>query len=269
MNMIKGFFNFLIGVYQERNIILNLAVNDFKARFKNSLLGVIWGFLLPLVTIMVLWYVFEIGLKSGTVQDVPFMLYYVPAYIAWNFFTEAFSGCCNSLIEYSYMVKKMKFRVSVLPLVKIVSAGFVHVFFIGVVTVIYLLYGYRPSIYLIQIVYYLFALCVLLTGLGWLSSSMAVFAKDTSNIVAVILQIGFWATPIIWSTDIMSPSVIRILKLNPMYYICNGYRECFLYHKWFWETPHLTVYFWCLTLGIFLVGANLFKRLRTQFADVI
>ena len=99
MNMIKGFFGFLVGIYKERKIILNLAINDFKSKFTNSLLGMIWGFLLPLLTIFVLWYVFEIGLKSGTVKDVPFMLYYIPAYIAWNFFTEAFSGCCNCLIE--------------------------------------------------------------------------------------------------------------------------------------------------------------------------
>ena len=269
MDMIKGFFGFLVGIYKERKIILNLAINDFKSKFTNSLLGMIWGFLLPLLTIFVLWYVFEIGLKSGTVKDVPFMLYYIPAYIAWNFFTEAFSGCCNCLIEYSYMVKKMRFRVSVIPIVKIISSGFVHVFFIGVVVIIYLIYGYRPSIYNIQVLYYLFALCVLLIGFGWLSSAMAVFAKDTSNIVAVILQVGFWATPIIWSTDIMSESVIRILELNPMYYICNGYRDCFLYHKWFWENPGLTIYFWSFTLVIFVIGANLFKRLRAQFADVI
>lgn len=267
--MIKGFLNFLRGIYEERKVILNLAINDFKAKFANSLLGVIWGFLLPLITILVLWYVFEIGLKSGNVKDVPFMLYYVPAYIAWNFFTEAFSGCCNCLIEYSYMVKKMKFRVSVLPIVKILSVGFVHVFFIAIVVIIFLIYGYRPSIYNIQVLYYLFGMCILLVGLGWLSSAMAVFAKDISNIVAVILQIGFWATPIIWSTDMMSDSVIKILKLNPMYYICNGYRESFLYQKWFWETPHLTIYFWCVTLLIFIIGANLFKRLRAQFADVI
>ena len=89
------------------------------------------------------------------------------------------------------MVKKMKFRVSVIPIVKIISSGFVHVFFIGVIVIIYLVYGHHPSIYNIQVLYYLFALCVLLIGFGWLSSAMAVFAKDTSNIVAVILQVGF------------------------------------------------------------------------------
>lgn len=267
--MIKGFLNFIKGIIEERKIIFSLAINDFKAKFTNSLLGVVWGFLLPLLIIMVLWYVFEIGLKSGGVDNVPFMLFYVPAYISWNFFSDAFSTSCTCLIEYSYMVKKMKFRVSVLPIVKIISASFVHIFFIAVVIVIYLIYGHKPSIYNLQIIYYFVSMCVFLIGLGWLTSAMTVFSKDTANVVAVILQIGFWATPIIWSPSIMSETAMRTLKLNPMYYICNGYRESFLEHKWFWENPQLTLYFWGITLVLFVVGANLFKRLRTQFADVI
>lgn len=246
-----------------------LSRNDFKVKYANSLLGAIWAFMIPLVTIAVLWYVFELGLRSAPIDNTPFMLFYIPAFIAWNFFSEAFSSSCGCLREYSYVVKKMKFQVELLPIIKILSALYIHLFFICFVFAVFFVYGRKPDVYNFQVLYYLVCLLVLLVGLSFLFSSLAAFSGDVSNFISVILQVGFWATPIIWSADSMPPKVQAFLKLNPLFYICNGYRESFVYKKWFWESPKQTIYFWTVAFLVLLLGIYSFRRLRPQFSDVL
>lgn len=246
-----------------------LSKNDFKAKYANSLLGAIWAFAIPLVIILVLWYVFEIGLRAAPVDGLPFMLFYIPAFISWNFFSDAFSSSCGCLREYSYVVKKMKFHVEILPVIKLISSFYVHAFFVAFTFIIFGLYGKKPAVYWMQILYYLLCLWVLLLGLAFLFSALAAFSEDIAHIVSVILQIGFWATPIIWSPDAMPQKVQLVLKLNPLFYICNGYRESLVYQKGFWESPLLTAYFWIFTIIILFFGIYVFKKLKPQFSDIL
>ena len=138
-----------------------------------------------------------------------------------------------------------------------------------VIIVINLVYGIYPSIYYLQVFYYLFCTVVLLMGLAWLFSALGCIIPDILNAVNVVLQLGFWATPIIWDPSNMSVIIQRILKLNPLFYICQGYRDTFIYGVWFWEHKSLTIYFWVVTLVMLGLGIYTFKKLQPRFADVI
>lgn len=266
---LKGFFTFLSDVFHDRTILWRLALNDLKAKFASSFLGIIWAFIQPLVTILVFWFVFEVGFRNPPVSNVPFIVWFVPAYLSWSFFSEALISGTNCLMEYSYLVKKVNFRVSVIPVVKIMSSAFVHLGFILFIFLILFVYELPCTPHNLQVIYYFFCLCFLLLGLCWLLAAVAPFVKDTTNIVNVFIQIGFWMTPILWDPDTMNPLVRNILKLNPMFYICRGYRDCFVDHIWFWQRGYTNVFFWIETIVLFLMGAYLFKKLRPQFADVL
>lgn len=265
----KSFWRFCYDVYLERSILLELAKNDFKAKYANSFLGIIWAFIQPLVIMFVLWFVFQVGFRTEAVTNVPFILWYIPAFLIWNFFSEALQNASGCLFEYSYLVKKMKFRVSILPLVKIISSSFVHLFFIVFIFFMFFIYGYTPNIYNLQVIYYFISTVIFLTGMVWLTSALATFSKDVLNIISVIIQVGFWATPIFWDPGQLSILIQRILKLNPMYYICMGYRDTFINGLWFWEKPIQTIYFWVITILFFIIGAHFFHKMRPHFADVL
>ncbi|MBN7774048.1 ABC transporter permease [Clostridium aminobutyricum] len=267
----KQFINFVTETVQNRKTIINLANNDFKSKFVGSYLGVLWAFATPLLTILVFWFVFEAGFKSLPMENVPFILWFIPAYIAWTFFADAMTATTNTLFEYEFLVKKVKFRVSVLPMVKLLSAVYIHMFFIGFVFLVYIFMEHRLMLQYFQVFYYMFAMLILLIGLGWLTSSLAPFFKDLSQLVNVFLQIGFWLTPIFWSIEAMHPPawVNFIVKINPMYYITSGYRDCFITGEWFWQRPETTVWFWGVTLATFITGAYVFQKLRPHFADVL
>lgn len=269
MGIIRSFFNFIAGIYKDKKVLLELAKNDFKSKHTNSLLGIVWAFVLPLTIILVLWFVFQVGFRAMPVENVPFVLWYIPAFLSWNFFTDAFSSASGCLSEYYYLVKNMQFRVSVLPIVKIISSSFVHFFFILFIFVLYFAYGRYPRINNIQVIYYYISLLVYLLGLTWITSALAIFSKDVLNIINLIIQVGFWATPLMWDPSTFPEIVQNVVKINPMYYICNGYREAFCTDIWFWQHPYLTFYFWAFTLVQLVIGAYTFKRLKPQFADMI
>ncbi len=268
-NKIKSLFCFLTDLIKDRKVLFGLAKNDLRSKFASSFLGGIWAFIQPLVTLLVFWFVFEVGFKNPPVSDVPFVIWFAPAYLVWAFFSETLINGTNCLIEYNYLVKKINFRVSIIPIVKIVSSAFVHIVFIAFIFFMLIVCQVPITIYSIQVIYYFICTCLLLLGLCWLLSALAPFVKDVVNVVGVLTQIGFWITPIFWSPDGMDGWVKFIIKINPMYYICSGYRDCFIEHIWFWQRGNINLLFWAEVLILILVGAVLFKKLRPQFADVL
>ena len=139
-------------LWQNRKLIFQLAKNDFKTKFAGSYLGTIWAFVQPIVTVLVYWFVFEKGLKAGGVNtssgiSVPFVLWLVAGLVPWFFFSDAWNGGTNALIEYSYLVKKVVFKISILPIVKIVSAFFVHAFFVVFTLLLYSGYYLQFQLY--------------------------------------------------------------------------------------------------------------------------
>lgn len=269
----KKFFGLPIELYQNRALILNLAKNDFKTRFAGSYLGIVWAFVQPIVTVLVYWFVFQVGLRSGNVQDYPFVLWLVAGLVPWFFFQEALNGGTNALIEYSYLVKKVVFKISTLPLVKVISALFVHAFFVLFTLILYCAYGYFPDLYTLQIIYYSFALFVFVLGICYTTCAVVIFFRDLSQIINIVLQVGVWITPIMWNIEDMGQRMPRVLvlimKANPLYYIVNGYRDALLNKVWFWERFDLTCLYWLVTAAVFAVGAVIFKRLKVHFADIL
>lgn len=267
----KELVEFPVQIYRSRRLILQLAKNDFKTKYAGSYLGIIWAFIQPVITIFVYWFVFDVGLRSGSVMDAPFVLWLIAGLVPWFFFAEAWNGGTGALIEYQYLVKKVVFQIDILPLVRVLSAIFVHAFFVIFTVFLYTCYGYFPNLYTLQIIYYSLCAFLLVLGLSYITSAVVGFFRDLTQVINVILQVGVWMTPIMWNIDGMGlPGWLStILKLNPMYYVVSGYRDALLNQVWFWEKPNLTLYYWAFTLFVLMVGVLIFKKLKIHFADVL
>ena len=258
-------------LYQNRKLVLSLAKNDFKTKYAGSYFGTVWAFIQPIVTICVYWFVFSVGLKAGTVSDYPFVLYLVSGIVPWFFFQDALNGGTNALLEYNYLVKKVVFKISILPIVKIISALFVHVFFVVFALILCACYGYTPSLYTLQIIYYSVCTFLFVLGLVYATSAIVIFFRDLTQIINIFLQVGVWLTPIMWDVNMLAshPWLIKVFKLNPMYYVVTGYRDSMLGHVGIWHHSAWTIYFWVVTILLFGLGSVIFKRLKPHFADVL
>lgn len=260
----------LVGILKKnRKLIWSLAKNDFKSRFAGSYLGIFWAFVQPVVTIMVYWFVFQVGFRNGSVDEFPFVLWLTAGLVPWFYFSEALTGASGSLIEYSYLVKKVVFNIDILPMIKALSALFVNLFFVSFFILICSFYGYYPSIYTLQVFYYIVCQFALVIALSYITSAIMVFFRDLGQVIGIVLQIGMWLTPIMWQSSMLGEQYQKFIKLNPMFYIVNGYREAALSKEWFFHHGLWTVYFWGLVFVLLLIGTRLFKRLKPHFADVL
>lgn len=264
-------------IFLNRKIIWNLAKDDLKKRFAGSSFGIFWAFVPPIITTLLYWFVFEKGLHASasnlrTGVTVPFVLHLMAGLVPWFFFQEAWGSGTNVLLEYSYLVKKVVFKIEVLPVVKMVSALFTHLFFVVFMIILYACMGYYPDWYTLQVVYYSFALFCFTVAIAYFTSAIVVFLRDVSQLVGIAMQIGVWVTPIMWTIEGMSniPAwAVTILRMNPLYYIVYGYRDSMINKIGFWEHPYLTAWYWGLTIVMYLIGTHVFKKLKMHFADVL
>lgn len=260
---------FFSNIIEKRDLIRELVKRDLRSQYANSYAGAAWVILEPLFFIGILWFVFTVGLGRGKIANVPFIVFLSTGTICWQFFASAFSTNTNIIKKYSFLVKKVNFPLSILPVARIFADLFPHIVLITIAVIIAAANHISPSFYLLQVFYYLIAMCFLVLGLGWLTSALNVFVSDVSKIVRVLVQFGFWLSPIIWDYRILREEYQTILKLNPMFYILEGYRDSILYNIPFWEKPLLGLYYWCFTAFVLLLGAIVFKRLRPHFASVV
>lgn len=266
MNEIK---NKIKGIGRSIKMIFSLAINDLKKRYSGSIGGFLWAYIQPLVAILVFWFVFEKGFRNSPVDGTPFILWLVPSYISWTYINDSCSQSTNVLFEYNFLVKKVKFDIRQLPLVKVCVSLIIHLFFILFCYALYAIYGIPFNLTWLQVFYYTFAMSFLLVGISLLNASLSVFLKDFAQIINVLLQIGFWMTPVFWNPDTMNKTVVEILKLNPFFYVVSGYRDCFIGNVMFYEHYWQTAYFWIVSIVIFVIGYGVFKKLSRHFSDLL
>ena len=256
---------------QLRNIgmILSLAWNDFRTKYAGSVFGILWAFAYPIVTVLMYWFVFQVGMGNGSVHGHPFVLWLVAGLVPWMYFQDALNYGTDALRGYSFLVKKISFNISILPAVRVVSAFFIHAAFLMISLVLFTAMGEFPGVQILQALYYSFCTTALALGMVFFTSSVAVFFRDITQVIAIGLQVGTWATPILWQLERIDPKLHIFFKLNPMNYIVQGYRDALLYHRWFWEHPRYTAYFWAFTVIMYVIGVKAFQRLKPHFADVL
>lgn len=263
-----------VELWQSRKLIWKLAKNDFKKRYAGSYLGIVWAMAQPVVTVLMYWIVFDkvFDTRSQLVAsgvEVPYVLYLTAGLVPWFYFSEAITQGTMALVEYNYLVKKVVFNISILPIIKVIAATFIHVFFVVVLLIVSIGYGYYPSIYTLQLIYYSFCLFLLVLGMSYLTCALVVFIRDLQQIINIALQIGMWATPILWSIEMLTDNMKTLFKLNPLVYIVNGYRSAIYEKVWFWEHFYSSTYFWIFTISLFCIGTLIFRKMRVHFADVL
>ena len=265
--------NLIREIIEKRKMILRLAGSDFRKRFVGSYFGIVWMFIQPIVTVLIFFFIFQLGMKSvPPVPGVPYVIWLIPGLVPWFFISESINGITNCLNEYSYLVKKLVFPVELLPVIKVCSCFMVHACFLVIMFAVFLIGGQAPLVTWVQVLYYSFAALILSLGIGFFTSSVYAFFKDMTQIVGICIQFGMWLAPIMYWEGMFTdshPWMSPVFKMNPVYYIVAGYRDSMLTGNYFWERPLNTLYFWAVTLLIFYVGLKVFTKLRPHFSDVL
>lgn len=250
-------------------MILALASRDLQSRYVGTLGGILWTFAHPLAVITIFYFVFAIGFRSQGPNGTPFLLWFVCGLIPWFFFNETLLAATDSITRHAHLIKKTVFPSEILPMVNVTAGLVPHAVFMLIVTGLLAWFNVPLSADRLLVVYFLLCMCVLLVGLSWLLSAIQVFYRDVSHAMAIVLNLMFWSTPIVWSSEMIPAEYRWVLFYNPMYYIIEGYRGLLIFNETEWPSAGHTVYFWCVVTTVFLAGAYVFGRLKPEFADVM
>ncbi|WP_034526754.1 ABC transporter permease [Secundilactobacillus oryzae] len=254
-------------------IIFRISKYEDMASYQSHYLGLVWEYLYPLIQIGIYWLVFGVGLKHGgsSMHGISYLPWMMIGITPWFFMNRAILDASKSIFQRVGMVSKMKFPVSILPTIKIV--GNLNSFWTMLVIsiVVGLMNHVTPSIYWLQFVYYFFSMIMLMLALSIFNSAVSILVRDFHVLLQSFMRMLFYMSGVLFNfeTDSFPAIFVRILQLNPFFYIVSGFRQSMVGKVWFWEQPTLTIVFWLIVLFFLLVGSHLHYKFRSRFVDLI
>lgn len=249
--------------------IFNMAVKDMRKQYSGTFLGYFWSLLKDLIFVFAYWFAIYIGLKGGGKVGYPYMAWLVVGLYGWFFIRDTFAPGAKAIRQNRYLVTKMVYPVSTIPTFKIISSFLSNLLFLPVVIITLILCGVDIKLQFIQLLYYQVAAICLMVGISLFTSALVVVSRDFEMLINSIVFMLFWFTPILFPASNLTGKLAVVMKLNPFYYIVEGYRATFLYGQWFWERPALMLYYWIFVLSMIFLGSFVHGRLRNQFVDIL
>lgn len=256
--------NHLKELYDYKNLIWQLAWSEFKLRYKNSILGYFWSLLEPMLMLLVLYVIFTNLMR---VQVKYYQLFLLLGIILWNFLSRATTIGMFSVVGKPGMVKKIYFPRDIFVISSCITALLMTIFE-SLIFIMFMVYFRVPvSANLVYVPLILLCLFIISLGLSLALCALNVFYRDVQFIWQVLLQIGFYATPILYTIDVFSKNLQRFILLNPIARILNSARDTIIY-----SSPVKTedLLFMVLSSIVFLlVGYIIFIRFEPRFAEEI
>ncbi|WP_114571685.1 ABC transporter permease [Exiguobacterium flavidum] len=251
-------------------LIRRLARYEIKSTHAEQKLGLLWELLNPGLQILIYWFVFGVGLRGNShVDGTPFIVWMLAGIVVWFFVNDALLRGSNSINSRLAMVTKMRFPMSAIPSYVILSRMYQHLAMIVIVLVVVLLNGIPLTWKLLQLPYYLFSTYVFVYAVSLFFSTLVTLVKDIQNLLQSVMRMLFYMTPILWTIDTFPDVFHGFLRLNPVYYLVEGYRASLLGGSWLWQEWPTGLYFWSVTLLLFTAGTFLHIKFRKSFTELV
>jgi lipopolysaccharide transport system permease protein len=253
-------------LWHYRDLLRFLSLRDIKVRYKQTVLGVGWAVIQPLVTTFIFTFIFGkvAGMSSG---GVPYQLLVLAGLLPWQFFSAALSGSSASLISNANLISKVYFPRLIIPLS---SLGLAIIDFLVVLTMYVgtsIWFGRVPSWHWAFLPVFTLAALTLAFGAGLWFTALTVKYRDFRYIVPFVLQIGLFVSPVGYSASV-APSWRNLLDLNPMTGVIDAFRWCLLSDGQPFDVQGIACSI-AISLMLTLTGLWYFRRMERTFADVI
>lgn len=250
-------------------LIGRLSAYETKKEYADSQLGMVWVFLNPLLQIAVYWFVFGAGIRKGhDVNHIPFLTWMLCGLIPWFYISAAILQGSNSIYARLGTVSKMNFPLSIIPTYVVMSRFYTHLFLIIVLLIEVILTRGISYISFWGLAYFAIANTILLIALSFLTSTLSTMLRDIHLLIQSITRMMLYLTPILWAPSPHS-KLVKLMKINPFYYIVEGYRKVILYNDPSYILSKYSLYFWGVVIVLFIVGAAAHVKFRRQFVDYL
>ncbi|MCI4626127.1 MAG: ABC transporter permease [Candidatus Magnetoovum sp. WYHC-5] len=253
---------------QKLRLFYYLLRKDIKAKYAGSGFGVLWVILVPLIQILLFWFVFSAILRSRPYPtfQLPYVYFLLSAFFFWLAFSESLLRCSNVIIENGEVVKKIAFPVILLPITATVSTYIQHLLGFVIFMIVYTSTVSFDLLYLIVIPIVCFQL-MLSIGLGLMVSALTPYIRDVSMFIGQAMQGVFFLSPVIYSLEAIPKEFQPLFYLNPLTYFAEAYHSVLLLKKP--PVINFVVFIMVVSPIMLFLGYLVFKRLKEGFTDVL
>ncbi|GHB75863.1 transport permease protein [Persicitalea jodogahamensis] len=263
--------DYWLDLWRNRQLLWILSKRDISVRYKQTLLGIAWSVVRPLMTMLVMATVFSLVAKLPPDPNIPYPLMILGGLTIWTFFSGAFSQVSNSIVLNSNLVSKVYFPRLLMPL-SAVAVGFID-FLISLVLFIGLsfFYNYLPSPNIIFLPFFLVLTFISALGFGLFFSVINVRFRDIAQLIPFIVQVGMYACPIAYSTRLVRDSLPQYYKyyiMNPAVGIIDGFKWCLLGDNSYFDPNSLYSTLIVSIIALFL-SVMYFRKQENTFVDYI
>ncbi|MEG1474625.1 MAG: ABC transporter permease [Longicatena sp.] len=250
--------------------IFCIAKYELLGEMRDSKFGLFWNFASPAIQVATYYLVFGLGMSRGEQQGIPYLPWVVVGFCAWWFIQPCIVQGCSAIFSKTNVITKMKFPVSILPMTVCAKELFNHLCMLVIALVVLLLSGYYPNVYWLGIIYYAICALVLVESLALITSVLTMLWRDVKKLITSLMRMILYLSPVLWPAHFDTLPILNfIMKLNPVYYIVQGYRDCIFFGKSIFAHPAMTLYFWVLIVVMFSLGCFLMYKFKTKFIDMI
>lgn len=261
----------LLSAWRYRHFILSSIRSEFRARFIRSKLGGLWMIINPLaqaaIFALVLAEVMAAKLPGMTNDKFAYAIYLLSGILAWSLFSEIISRCLTLFIDNGNLLKKIRFPRICLPLIVAGSSLFNNLLLFLAIIVVFGLLGHVPGTRIAWVPLLMLVTLALALGIGLILGVFNVFMRDVGQVVPVVLQLGFWFTPIVYTPNIVPEALRPILHMNPMTSLVQSYQHAMLFNT----PPDFASLGWIALVTLMLLGGALimFRRASAEIVDVL
>jgi ABC-2 type transport system permease protein len=245
-------------------LVTNLVARDLKTKYRGSVLGIFWSLLNPLLLMLVYTLVFSVIVR---VNIKPYPVFLLAGLVPWNAFSQTLVNATNSVTENAAIVRKVYFRLEILPLSAVLSSTVHLLISLGLLAVLAIVFGvgigwsilFLPLLLLLQILFSF--------GLGCLLAAGQVYFRDVQYFLTVLITVWFFATPIVYSIDLVPARFRVFFEANPMAWLVSSYQDI-----WFYKRPpglgHLAGFI-VIAIALGGIGLATYLRLSRRFAEEV
>jgi ABC-type polysaccharide/polyol phosphate export permease len=263
--------HFLRNLVERRALVAQLVRRDFRQRYVGSAGGWLWGIVHPLVQLGVWWFVFQVCLEMRLPPEAPgggnYAMFVMAGYLPWMLFQETVTRSAGSLVEHANLITRTVFPSEVVAVSIFLSSLIHHLIGVALVLVVAVAVLGTLSPFLLLLPVYMFCVGLLGVGIGWVASSLHVYLRDTGQVLAVVMQVWMWLTPIMISADRFPAQFRFLIEWNPMAFVVDAYRLRLLTAAWpdGGQLGIIAAY----ACAVFVAGGLFFRHLKRGFADVL
>ena len=251
-------------LYNYRELLKSNVKKEIRGKYKGSFLGVLWSFINPLLQTIVYTIVFSIIMKN---QMDNYLIFVVTGIIPWNFFLTTMIQGMTTVKANAGIIKKVYFPREILP-ISVVLSGLVNFFISCLIIILFCLFsGVGLSWHIILVPFIALIQFFFTLGLVFALSAINIYIQDTEYIIQFVLNMAFYATPILYLPSTLPELFHKVLNLNPMTHILDAYRNAFMYHT----VPDIKIMLILVVMSVVVcfIGYKIFKKLEKGFAEQV